>query len=594
MKRLQFLKSNVKFARQFDGSAQYLQKASPVNLNFNNGELSYKAGVFLSFSDGYASCYSIAAPIMATYGIKGTAYPISDWIGNTGKMTAANLQALYAAGWDIGNGTQSHVNPITGLTEPQQETQFTNCATVLSGLGLTRAMYHTELPGSAYDSNTLTALANTGMLSMFSINTGAPIDPLNDNAYLLNGYGTSSPGGLAGIENYISNAIAKNKIPHVYIHDIDGVGNISTADFTTLCAWIQSQGYATYTISDVYDMFVNNNYNFETSTGYWAGVGNHSCTRSTTYKKTGNASLKIIATSAGDATTNYALIAANEYATLISGNQYTIDLSAYGDTSGVTLAIKIGDQVVTGKVVYSAVAGTFAHIVFKFLATSSTVNQPIQLYLSGAGNCYVDNFSITQTYDALILTKIKYAGGTSGEIICKRNNSGNGYLGWDLYANNSNKLVARVSDNTTEFVITGVNSSINNSQIMLAAVAISQLGNLTLYLNGVVNGTPVSIATLGNSASMYNLTIGNRQTNPLYYPGLIGETQIILFNVFPANIVSIISQININRPFQSLYPNGAIVFWNDPKNGMSDKSGTGNNLISGVTANPPPIVRIVK
>ena len=104
MKRLQFLKSNVKFARQFDGSAQYLQKASPVNLDFNNGELSYKAGVFLSFSDGYASCYSIAAPIMATYGIKGTAYPISDWIGNTGKMTAANLQALYAAGWDIGNG----------------------------------------------------------------------------------------------------------------------------------------------------------------------------------------------------------------------------------------------------------------------------------------------------------------------------------------------------------------------------------------------------------------------------------------------------------------------------------------------------------
>ncbi len=136
------------------------------------------------------------------------------------------------------------------------------------------------------------------------------------------------------------------------------------------------------------------NKTFEATKGDWSDHGNHSAARDVTYKHAGAASLKITAAGVGDGAANYEELAAAKFPTIIAGNQYKLITWAYGDTNGVTLSLKIGDQIVAGQVVYNAAAGTFAKIVFQFLASSATVGVPWRVYASGAGNIWIDDNSL--------------------------------------------------------------------------------------------------------------------------------------------------------------------------------------------------------
>ena len=115
-------------------------------------------------------------------------------------------------------------------------------------------------------------------------------------------------------------------------------------------------------------------------------------------------------------------------------------------------------------------------------------------------------------------------------------------------------------------------------------------GNQTIYVDGVA-GTPVSIIGVGNIAQMSGLALGYKvpsSSSLTYWRDLISETQVVLFSALPSNITSIISQISNQKKCLASYPNGTITFWNDPKNGIIDKSGNGNNLTNVGNA---PIVR---
>jgi peptidoglycan/xylan/chitin deacetylase (PgdA/CDA1 family) len=67
--------------------------------------------VSLTFDDGYDEHWSVAAPILAEHGLRGTAYVMPDQVGAEGYMTREQLAALQQRfGWDV---AAHHFTPLT-------------------------------------------------------------------------------------------------------------------------------------------------------------------------------------------------------------------------------------------------------------------------------------------------------------------------------------------------------------------------------------------------------------------------------------------------------------------------------------------------
>lgn len=62
----------------------------------------------LRFDDGFESVYLLAYPVLRELGVPGTVYPIWERVGQPGYLTAAQLDELRAAGWEIGSHTRTH------------------------------------------------------------------------------------------------------------------------------------------------------------------------------------------------------------------------------------------------------------------------------------------------------------------------------------------------------------------------------------------------------------------------------------------------------------------------------------------------------
>jgi lysophospholipase L1-like esterase len=317
---------------------------------------------------------------------------------------------------------------------------------------------------------------------------------------------------------------------------------------------------------------------FENSKGNWTDNGNHTAVRSTTYKKAGNASLKITATAAGDNTTNFESLPASAYTLTVNGNKYTLETYAYGNTNGVTLAINVGDQTITGKVVYNAIEGTFTKLVFNYPATSSTVNQPIKLYLSGAGDCYIDQNSMSQAWDAMLFAMIKFplSGATNAGIFGIGESASGVANTWQLgkYSTYTN-YIQIISSTVAGAFILNFHQSTSLTGWMPVVILLQRDGNATIY---------ISKTTITNSASMVlqgaisptGLYIGS-SSGGVFLSSSVGEMQFTRFTSLPSTISTIVSQILLTKKPLSNYPNGTIVFWTDCKT-PTDKSGNGNNL----------------
>ncbi|WP_189099722.1 polysaccharide deacetylase family protein [Deinococcus knuensis] len=84
----------------------------------------------IQFDDGFESVYRLALPVLRAQGVPGTAYVIWSRVGQPGSLSAAQVQELRAAGWEIGTHTHAHaaladLSPAglrRELAAPDQET----------------------------------------------------------------------------------------------------------------------------------------------------------------------------------------------------------------------------------------------------------------------------------------------------------------------------------------------------------------------------------------------------------------------------------------------------------------------------------------
>lgn len=94
--------------------------------------------IIITFDDGLDGVYDYAYPTMAGNGQKGTVYVNSDRVGAAGKITLANLQTMYAAGWDIGNHGANHLQ-LSDISGATLDTEVNGCYDYLIANGFTRS-----------------------------------------------------------------------------------------------------------------------------------------------------------------------------------------------------------------------------------------------------------------------------------------------------------------------------------------------------------------------------------------------------------------------------------------------------------------------
>jgi peptidoglycan/xylan/chitin deacetylase (PgdA/CDA1 family) len=201
----------------------------------------YKAKILLQ-SDNVGSLSTIEKmyPILNTAGLKGTVFVESGLIGVAGKLTLANLQTLYSAGWDLGNHTVDHAD-LTAISIDEAEANVLSCGGFLSSNGFTRGAEHIAFPLGATN-DTVSA-----MLEINGFNTGRKATdrtqtvPVAD-MFKLDAYTIKAADSLATVKGYVDTAITKGSTS---ILMIEGLADSSpsaqewlTSDYQALIDYI--------------------------------------------------------------------------------------------------------------------------------------------------------------------------------------------------------------------------------------------------------------------------------------------------------------------------------------------------------------------
>lgn len=119
--------------------------------------------VMLTFDDGYADNYAVAAPILRKYGFTGTFYIVTDLVGAEGYMNWDQVRDLETMGMEIGSHTASHPD-LTLLSIDRLQQELAGSAAVL-GQQIGHPVYWFCYPAGAFDKNVLEQVWGAGYLT---------------------------------------------------------------------------------------------------------------------------------------------------------------------------------------------------------------------------------------------------------------------------------------------------------------------------------------------------------------------------------------------------------------------------------------------
>jgi peptidoglycan/xylan/chitin deacetylase (PgdA/CDA1 family) len=220
-----------------------------VGRRFDNGKL------VITFDDVTDSEYLVAFPLLIAQGVQATFVIPTDQVGNSERMTWANLIEMNAAGMDIQCHSKTHTD-FTTLTQAQilAELVAVNTAFVSNGLA---APHHLAYPGGAFNDNVVSyILASALRQTARGVNPYTIIYPYSDKLRI----------GAYGIDNISdANVIALKLIFDavkyyksgliLYCHGVSPGGGtyvVSTAHLNELIDYAQSIGIDIVTISSLY------------------------------------------------------------------------------------------------------------------------------------------------------------------------------------------------------------------------------------------------------------------------------------------------------------------------------------------------------
>jgi peptidoglycan/xylan/chitin deacetylase (PgdA/CDA1 family) len=129
----------------------------------------------ISFDDGDASCYSIAAPVLERHGLRGEFFIVTGWIGQPGFMTVDELRELARRGHGVHSHSRTHPK-LTALTPAQIDDELRGSKDDLEA-ALGQAVTQFSIPGGAYDNRVVDIARRAGYQSVMN-----SVEGYNDEA----------------------------------------------------------------------------------------------------------------------------------------------------------------------------------------------------------------------------------------------------------------------------------------------------------------------------------------------------------------------------------------------------------------------------
>lgn len=210
--------------------------------------------VCIQFDDALESHYTEAFAYMNPLGMKASCYIIPPPYR---QLTEAQMIEMDAAGWDMCNHTTSPVI-LSTLSLEDQEAAISGGKAHLDGLGLSRCSSHVTYPTGGYNADTLTVMANLGMLTGKTVviqgREKMYYHAANPYIWLIDSYYSSKT--VASWIDYMEAAQKSNQVVCILFHGIveSGATGIITnrADFRTIIDWIHASGMPVLTVSQLW------------------------------------------------------------------------------------------------------------------------------------------------------------------------------------------------------------------------------------------------------------------------------------------------------------------------------------------------------
>ena len=225
------------------------------------------AKILITMDDNYPSQIDAVAYCNAR-NIPVTLYTVPDFVSEDGgRMTLAELQAIYAAGNTAGNHSKSH-DDFSTLTAAEIETTLGYTRDWLIANSMPRGAYHVAYPWGYHDADVQTAMTNLGMLTG-RIVTGSVSDVMwmpHYNMHRIICYpALDSTISLATAKAVVDRCILYQGISvflgHIFAESA-GSSTWATSDFHALIDYIVSKGplVQCVTIDELYNGIANPRY----------------------------------------------------------------------------------------------------------------------------------------------------------------------------------------------------------------------------------------------------------------------------------------------------------------------------------------------
>ena len=127
----------------------------------------WEASAQLTFDDGGISYYTVVADRLEMVGLRGRCFVSTDFIGERGFLSAAQIRELDSRGHVIGTHSASHPPRFSALTPARMRDEWANSRRRLEDL-LGRAVTVGSVPGGYFSIDVARAAAQTGLRTLFT------------------------------------------------------------------------------------------------------------------------------------------------------------------------------------------------------------------------------------------------------------------------------------------------------------------------------------------------------------------------------------------------------------------------------------------
>lgn len=141
--------------------------------------------VILTFDDGGTSFYTIIAPVLDSYGMKGHFFIPTNYIDKIGFLTSEQIKDLCSRGHIIGSHSFSHPENMTSLTAEARKKEWEQSLKQLADI-IGVPVTEVSIPNGYYDKSDIELLRDLGVTHIF---TSTPSDNLKvDNVAIIGRY----------------------------------------------------------------------------------------------------------------------------------------------------------------------------------------------------------------------------------------------------------------------------------------------------------------------------------------------------------------------------------------------------------------------